>query len=447
MSDHEDEIKLEAMRDELAEAIEGVRTESRDLAIDAVRQFAKDVDGKRSRKPPIPPKDDERREKKDETPKGTTIEFDHLRVLGDGRDQMYRRMTRGLDDEQTREVRCARNPRMDELTKAWGCAVLQGNVPERARLYTELNERWLDDLGYSRAPLLEGSPDADSGFADGTGAELLPLPLANQLMIERERASVMRRLVSVFPMSSQTERIPILPTVTASTRAENGTYTDNTPASDVATLSAKDLGVTFSAGRNFLEDTAFNMANALTVVAGQAIGEEEDIQICTSTANGADITEGLDAATITDVAEGTSTEIHWEDFVTVYYTLPQEYRKNASWFMAGTTLADVLNEPDGNGRPVFTSQFNAPVPISDTDPVAEGRIMGHAVYEVPVADDVIYFGDPVWYALGNRSGIRVDTERAVATGLRTWVIDERVDGRVIPTSVVGTNNAWRKVVY
>jgi len=59
----------------------------------------------------------------------------------------------------------------------------------------------------------------------------------------------------------------------------------------------------------------------------------------------------------------------------------------------------------------------------------------------------LIFGDPLWYALGNRAGIRVDTDRVVSTGNRQWVIDERADGRVIPTSAVGTNNSWRKVVF
>ena len=86
-------------------------------------------------------------------------------------------------------------------------------------------------------------------------------------------------------MTAQVQRIPVLPTATASARLENAAYTDNTPTADSALLTAKDIGVMFSAGRNFLEDSAFNIANQLTIVAGGAIGAKEDAMICTATGN------------------------------------------------------------------------------------------------------------------------------------------------------------------
>lgn len=370
-----------------------------------------------------------------------------LRVIGDARDMLYRRMELGRSGEDLVEFRRARNPRMDTLAREWVQALGANDVGARVRLYHEINDRFMKEMGISRASLLEGLPTGENPLSNGSGAELLPLPLANQLMLERNKASKFRALVNVFPMTAQVQRIPVLPTVTATSRLENAAYTDNTPSADSALLTAKDIGVMFSAGRNFLEDSAFNIVNQLTVVAGGAIGQEEDVQIATSTANGGDITEGLDAATITDIAETTSTTIGYVDLVNVYYGLPEQYRRNAKWFATSTTLADLAKLLDSVGRPILLNAVDAPRAISDFDPAAVGSILGHAVYDVPVADDVIYFGDPMWYALGQRAGIRVDTERAVTTGNRQWVIDERIDGRVIPTSVVDTNNAWRKIVY
>ena len=437
---------LETMKSVLGEAIEMIRTESRDEAVEAVTEFARNLEGRRSHKPPVPPKSDEKRDRSKRV--GDEAEYNRgFRVLGDARDGLYRRMEVGRSPIEVEELRAARDPKMDALTQEWCKAVHIRNIAGRIALYDEMNDLFIDRMGYSRAALLEGVPNADSGFAAGTGGELLPLPLSNQLIVERDKASKMRMLVNVFPMSTQTVRIPVLPTVAATSRTENDSYADNTPNPDSALLSAKDIGVEFSAGRNFLEDTAFNMANQLTRVAGSAIGAEEDIQICTSTANLGDITEGLDAATITDVQETTVTTIGWEDIVAIYYALPEQYRRNAKFFAASTTMSDIVQIADGNTRPIFVSQMEAPRAINDIDPDAVGLLLGKPVYEVPVADDVIYFGDPQWYALGQRSGIRVDADRAVSTGLTTWVIDERIDGRVIPTSAVGTNDAWRKIIY
>lgn len=436
----------------LSGAIEGVREDARNQAIEAVNAFARRVEAERSRRPPVPPASDggaraERPQELERAAAGDYIAARELHVIGDARDVLYRRMEQGRSGHDLVEFRRTRNPGMDELAKRWANAAGSRNISERVRLYDEINDRYMKAMGISRAALLEGLPTGENPLSNGSGAELLPLPLANQLMAERDKASKFRALVNVFPMTAQVQRIPVLPTVTASARLENASYTDNTPAADSALLTAKDIGVLFSAGRNFLEDSAFNIVNQLTIVAGGAIGAEEDIQIATSTANAGDITQGLDAATITDIAETTANSIGFVDLVNVYYGLPEQYRREAVWFAASTTLADLVRILDGNGRPVLLNGMDAPRAIGDADAAAVGTILGKPVYDVPVADDIVYFGNPMWYALGQRAGIRVDTDTTVTTGLRQWVIDERIDGRVIPTSVVGTNNAWRKIVY
>jgi len=450
-TEDEGSAELEAitrMQDKLAAAIENVRTESRDMALKAVEDFATKLEGERSRKPPIPEKN--RGDGGDNTPHsrdagGAFLEVERIHVLGDASDPLYRRMERGRTIEDRNDFRASRNPAMDDLAKQWCQAVSQSNVGERIRLYDEMNGRYVESLGYSRASLLEGAPDADSGFAVGSGADLLPLPLSNQLMVERDKASKMRALVNVFPMTSQTQRIPVLPTAAAATRAENASYTDLTPDSDSALLAATDLGVMFSAGRNFLEDTGFNMANQLTVVAGGAIGAEEDEQIITSTGANADITEGLDAATITTIAENTAGELGYVDIVALHYGLPEQYRRNAKYFCNDAMLQTIVQVIDTNGRPIFLNQFETPRAINDIDPDAVGILFGKPIYEVPGGDLILYFGDPMWYALGNRAGIRVYTSQSATTQNTIWVIDERIDGRVIPTSVVGTNASWRKI--
>lgn len=437
----------------LGSAIEGVRADARAEAIEAVEAFSRRVEATRSRRPPVPP-DDERRRERDDRPAdlgaARSVDYSAARefhVIGDARDGLYRRMEQGRAGLALAEFRVTRNPGMDAIAARWANAVASGNVAERVRLYDELNDRYLKAMGISRASLLEGLPTGENPLSNGSGAELLPLPLANQLIVERDKASKFRGLVNVFPMTAQVQRIPVLPTVTATARLENASYTDNTPTADSALLTAKDIGVLFSAGRNFLEDSAFNIVNQLTVVAGGAIGAEEDIQICTSTANAGDITQGLEAATVTDVAETTTGAIGFVDLVSLYYALPEQYRRNAKFFAAGTTLADLAKLVDAVGRPILLDAVQAPRAISDWDQNAVGTILGKPVYDVPLTDEVIFFGDPMWYALGQRSGIRVDTDRAVTTGNRQWVIDERIDGRVIPTSAVGTNNAWRKIIY
>ena len=135
------------------------------------------------------------------------------------------------------------------------------------------------------------------------------------------------------------------------------------------------------------------------------------------------------------------------DVVAQYYTLPEQYRRNARWFGDSAMLTLLASLVDGNGRQMFTNALDSPIPINDIDPAAQGILFGKLVYEVPTPTLELYFGDPMWYALGNRTGIRIDSDRNVSTGERTWVIDERADGRVIPTSVIDTNAAWVKTNF
>ncbi len=438
----------------LTRALESRVQSTEDGLLARLDAVAESLETSRSRKPPIPAREEKPAPDERVAPSSLTrsrvegFDVTCIRVLGDVREQQYSRLYRGLSGSELLEKRAARNVKMDDLTQRWIRAVDRQDYAMRAKLCEEMNDLYLDTLGIERAPLLIGDPTGENPLADGSGAELVPLPLANQIVLARDRASKLRRISNVFPMTSQTERVPMLPIVTASTRAENAPYVDNTPAADKAMLTATDLGVQFSAGRNFLDDTAFNMANALTQIAGAAIGAREDVEMCTADGTGSSFTEGLTNANIVDIPETTPSSLAYVDIVALYYGLQEQYRQESVFLMEGTTLQDVMNIVDGNGRPIFRPADEAPIPIGNEDSAASGILFGKPVYEVPLPDDEIIFGNMGWYAYGNRTSIRVDTDREVTTGERTWVIDQRGDGRTIPTTTVaGLRDAFVKMIY
>ncbi len=278
---------IEGIRAALKDVVLGTQSEAHKEMREGLDMIRKELGAERSRKPPVPKK-----EETEEKSRGSWVEAETIRGIADGRERQYARSRSKVSGDELEELKACRNPGMDAMAQEWVKAVDRADVGARIRIYHEMNDEYLASKGLSRASLLEGSPTGENPLSDGSGAELLPLPLANQLIVERDKASKLRSLVNVFPMNAQVMRIPVLPTATADTRAENAAYTDNTPTADAALLTATDLGVMFSAGRNFIEDSAFNIANQLTVVAGGAIGKAEDVQMCTSTGSGADITEG-----------------------------------------------------------------------------------------------------------------------------------------------------------
>ena len=264
-----------------------------------------------------------------------------------------------------------RDPRIDKLSHQWMVAFSKNHAERADRIGRELNDRYLENRGAflgdgGRAALLEGDPDASSGFADGTGGELLPLPLANQMILARNKASKLRGLVNRQTMTSQTMRTVVGPTVTAGQVAEGATATDATPNPTSVLLSAKKTQVRFSASRELLEDSAFNVVNFFADRAGAAIGEQEDIQMCTSQGTAPDYTESLQSASITDIAETTASTIGLEDIYALYYGVPEQYRRGASFLAASTTLQDVCDDsrrerPPGAPRwPLGPSGYRRP---------------------------------------------------------------------------------------
>lgn len=363
----------------------------------------------------------------------------------DGRDRLYHRMW--ANDDMTR---FDRNPFLDDNGARWCRAIMSGRKEEADRIRREVDDVYLRSLpSIDRAALAEGAADAGWGFGDGTGAELLPLPMASQIMIARNVSSVLRGLVNVFPMTSQTQRIPILPVVAASTRAEGADFgADVTPDPQKLMLTAKILGVRFSATGEFLADTPFNMVQQLTERAGSAIGEQEDIQMCTADGTGSSFTEGLNVnANIVDVAEATTGFFFVEDAASLYYALTKPYRRAAKFFATGTALLDIVNSVDGAGNRAFPNgALGAPRAIGDGDPAAEGSILNKNVYEIPLPDDVLMFGDPAWYALGQRAGITIRQDNSIGTNTNEYRIEERVDGRVIPTGAAAAAG-FKKMVW
>ena len=81
---------LEDMKSILSTAISSVREESRNDAISAVTEFAKEVSASRSRGIPVPK----------EEKRGDSVEVKTVRFLADGRENLYHRGRKGLDQDE-----------------------------------------------------------------------------------------------------------------------------------------------------------------------------------------------------------------------------------------------------------------------------------------------------------------------------------------------------------
>ena len=73
-------------------------------------------------------------------------------------------------------------------------------------------------------------------------------------------------------------------------------------------------------------------------------------------------------------------------------------------------------------------------PVGDSAPSIVGTVFGRPVYEVPLANGTLLFGDVrQGYAFGRRSGIEASVSEHVsfASDLVDFKFTQRVDGRIV----------------
>jgi HK97 family phage major capsid protein len=352
----------------------------------------------------------------------------------DARDGLYLRLPE--------QERAWRNPKVDEALRGWIQALATRRMDTAERIRLEVDDDYLKAAGSSeRATTLYGTVTATSGLGQGTGGALAPLPFANSLVLARDKRARMRGLVQRFTSDSNTLRVPTAGVATAAMAAEGATAAQGEPTWGSQLLSKKKAQAVFKASEEMLQDSAFNLVSVFAERAGSALAALEDTQICTSNGTAPNITESLGSATITEVAEATSTVLIYEDVVDVFFGLPDQYHQGAAWFGNAQMMGFLSILLDGNGRPIFTPGGGAPAIVGDSVAGQVGTIFGRPVYLVPLANGSLFVGDPSYYGMldGGPVTVKVSDAPSWSTDLVDFKVTERFDGAVL------VEDAWRCV--
>jgi len=323
-------------------------------------------------------------------------------------------------------VRAIRNPKTDGLMAEWVRGV-RFRDHERARraereLYEALGERAL--LVGVGVPL------------DGSGGPLIPLPLANLIILARDRVSKIRPRAQRFTSAATQIRIPTSSVVTTAMVAEGASATPNDPTVTVTTLAKKKMQSRFQVSDEMLADSAFNLVSFYSERAGSAMGQYEDQQFSTlGDGTGANITESLASATIAAWTLGLAATLTLEDIIGIYFTLPEQYLTGAYFMGNGQMMQFLTQVLDGNGRPIFTPGLGVPMPVGDENraPGGVGTVFGRPVVSIPLANGHLIFGSLEHYGVldGGALEMRVSEHVAWATDLVDYKVTARVDGAVL----------------
>ena len=298
----------------------------------------------------------------------------------------------------------------------WIRAVTEKDVQAQREIVAKYGTgSWVHDDGRieraSRATMIEDTTTPVSGLSTGTGGPLIPLPLANTIILARDLAAKMRGLATGFSSAAKTLRVPNSGVATAAIVAEGASGTQGEPTLGSTLFDKRKMRAKFRASEEQLEDTPFSIVSFFAERAGSAFGALEDLEAAADGDGAADhFSSSLDNAAITEVTEATPGTLIYVDLVDLFFGLPEPYRVGSYWFtnsaFAGTFLSQML---DLNGRPIF-SAGDAPMAVvgdAAAAPSGVGTMLGRPVVIVPVQAGSIYFGHPSYFGFLDGGGVRM----------------------------------------
>ncbi len=338
---------------------------------------------------------------------------------------------------------------MPGAERAWNDQVAAARLdPEERELRSFESDmaalKWFDALGHGDHQRMREAIDEDPfndpntradvalGAGAGTGYGLVPQGFSNQLQLHLERASKLRTLVNVVPVTGYSTRVPKESVhISAKVVAEGASLASTTdPIFTSAELKMLKIGAYTILTNELLADNVFNTLNVIGRQAGEAAGRLIDNEICVGS-NFSSVLHDITADASIDHADAVATLASVTD---KFYALGEQFAAHATWLGNDVWAKALANAVDGDGRPLWLGSGNAPAAAGDS---AQGsgipNVMQRPLYRLPIADvpaDTCFFGDLSGYTLGIRGGFVAESSREelFSTDRTSFRFYQRMDG-------------------
>ena len=264
--------------------------------------------------------------------------------------------------------------------------------------------------------------------SDGAGGYLVPDEYESKLVSALEIENHLRRISNVI----QTRHRLIIPTVIGHSAAawieEGEQITETEPSFGQIVLDAYKMGTLILASDELLEDSGADIEKLILEQFSRRIGKCEEEAFLTGDGNHKPM--GLLTQAPVGSVSAEAGVLSVDDALDLYFSVGQEYRANAVWFMsedAHRTLRKVKSAMGRNiwepsliegepekllGRPVYVSEF-MPEVASDSKP--------------------ILFGDFNYFWIGDRGkrSVKRLNERYADHGQVGFIATQRVDAKLV----------------
>lgn len=263
------------------------------------------------------------------------------------------------------------------------------------RASEEYHKAFLDHIKNKRSVNAALQEDTNS-----EGGYLVPVEFERKLIDGLSKEDPIFKLATRISMGAHEKNVPIVSNQgDAALISEEGAYTDNGDTFSQVTFKAYKFGRICKASEELISDSAFDIEEYLRNSFSRSIGRCEAQYFWTGT--GTSQPQGALTGAETGVTSAAKDKITADEIIDLYYSLPEQYRANASFCFNDSTIKAIRKLKDNNGQYLWQAGLNG----------QPATILGKPVYTsefipaIAAGKKVGVFGDLSYYWIGDRQGV------------------------------------------
>ena len=227
-----------------------------------------------------------------------------------------------------------------------------------------------------------------------------------------------RKVASIFNIEGEGSIVVTTANGIATIVDEAGALPESSDESKEMRFSSYKIGSLAKLKLAFINDRNFNVENYLSTKFAKRFGIAEENLIVNGTGN----KEPLGIMN-SGIAKSTASALTYDEVVKLFFSLDKDLRVNATWMMSDEMAMKLRSVMDSNGYPLFNGEriFNKEVMIINS-----------------LDENTILFGDfsYLYILIRKPLGVRVLTEKYIATGDYGYAGIERIDAKITDINAI-----------
>lgn len=267
--------------------------------------------------------------------------------------------------------------------------------------------------------------------AVGTGSSsagyLVPEELRKEIVRIMYEEATMMSLGQVIDTKTLTD-IPVDSTAaTAYWIDEAGAFTDSSPTVTRIQLGANKVGVLVKVSEELLADSAFDVEEYITNLAGIALARSAENEFINGTVSGRPT--GIIGSATQALTSSVTNSFNYANIMKLFTSVKTPYAKNGSWLVNRDTLGTLMTLQDGASQYIFQPAYRN----GETDMLlAKTLKVSEYMPALTTGAKGVLFGDFKHYKIGLRGGMSVQrlNELYAANGQIGFRFHTRIDGKL-----------------